>query len=165
MPLLTNDRWRTFLARSIDTATQQHEFSTIAFVFMPEHVHLVVYPICDEPKLDRLLAAIKRPCSVQVKGDLLASQSRLIEKLTVRERPGKTAFRFWQEGPGYDRNLKTVEAVLSSIDYVHLNPVRRGLCRRAVDWRWSSARHFEADGPGGDDSLPRIDKLPAEFFD
>ena len=31
-------------------------------------------------------------------------------------------------------------AVLS--DYIHLNPVRRGLCERAVQWKWSSAGHY-----------------------
>jgi hypothetical protein len=37
-------------------------------------------------------------------------------------RPGKMVFRFWQEGPAYDRNLQTQAAVLAAIDYIHLNP-------------------------------------------
>jgi putative transposase len=53
---------------------------------------------------------------------------------------------FWQEGPDYDRKLQTCEAVLASIDYIHLNPVKRGLCQRARDWRWSSARFYESGG-------------------
>jgi putative transposase len=28
------------------------------------------------------------------------------------------------------------------LDYMHLNPVRRGLVLRAVDWKWSSARWY-----------------------
>jgi putative transposase len=165
MPLLSNDRWRTHLARSLDEAMSAQGFRLAAFVFMPEHVHLVVYPVVQEPRVDRVLAAIKRPCSVRVKEDLLAAGSRLIEKLTVRERPGKTVFRFWQEGTGYDRNLKTIGAVISSIEYLHLNPVRRGLCERAVQWRWSSARFYECDGGVQEETPPRIEKLPANFFD
>jgi putative transposase len=110
---------------------------------MPEHVHLLVYPTrpeADAECISRFLGKLKRPCSASVKADLMASGSRLLERLTVRERPGRSAFRFWQEGPGYDRNLNTAKVVLAAIDYIHLNPVRRGLVSEATAWRWSSAR-------------------------
>jgi hypothetical protein len=29
------------------------------------------------------------------------------------------------------------------IEYIHANPVRRGLVKRAGDWKWSSAGWFE----------------------
>jgi putative transposase len=44
MPLLTNDDWRVKLARSIDEANAESAVELAAFVFMPEHVHLLVYP-------------------------------------------------------------------------------------------------------------------------
>ena len=40
MPLLTNDVWREMLCRSIDTAIDRWQFRLVAFVLMPEHVHL-----------------------------------------------------------------------------------------------------------------------------
>ncbi len=57
-------------------------------------------------------------------------------------RSGKECFRFWQEGPGFDRNLFSSEAIAASLEYIHNNPVSRDLCRRAVDWKWSSARYY-----------------------
>lgn len=146
-PLLTNDVWREKLARSLDAANESEHFRLVAFVFMPEHVHLLVYPTAPDPDIGRYLARIKQPFSKQIKEDLTARQSRLLEQLTVQERPGKTCFRFWQEGPGFDRNLFTPEAVTGFIDYVHHNPVTRGLCDRAVDWKWSSARCYLLDPP------------------
>jgi len=130
MKLLTNDAWRGYLARAIDKASEQHRFNLVAFVFMPEHVHLLVYPLGDRPPIDGYLAALKHPVSVAVKRDLRATDSPLLKRLTVRERAGKESFRFWQEGPGYDRNLQKPATVLSSIDYIHLNPVRRNLSPR-----------------------------------
>lgn len=44
MPLLTNDIWREGLARYIDSAGEKTGISLAAFVFMPEHVHLLVVP-------------------------------------------------------------------------------------------------------------------------
>ena len=105
MKLLANDAWRGYLARSIDEAAANEGFLLIAFVFMPGHVHLLAYPTgreADAVSMSRFLAAVKRPVSTQVKAGLASSGSRLLERLTVHERPGKTAFRFWQEGPGYD---------------------------------------------------------------
>jgi hypothetical protein len=49
-------------------------------------------------------------------------------------------YRFWQRGAGYDRCLYEPKAIWNAIEYIHQNPVRAGLCRRAEEWEWSSAR-------------------------
>lgn len=66
----------------------------VAFVFMPEHVHLLVDPLA-EPELPKYLSQIKRAVALLAKGDLTASCSRLLEKLVIRDRPGSRVFRFW----------------------------------------------------------------------
>ncbi len=147
LPLLDEDNRRQRLARCIDVAGQQLGFQLAAFVFMLEHVHLAVVPLSMEPEIGHYLALIKQPFSKSIKESLLEMKSPLVDRLTVHERPGKTCFRFWQEGPGYDRNLTTTVAIAAAIDYVHNNPVRRGLVTRAVDWKWSSARWYHLDPP------------------
>src|SRR6185436_1963509 len=82
-PLLTNDKWREELARSIDAAGQECEMQLAAFVFMPEHVHLLVVPTGSEPAIDRYLARIKQPFSKWVKLRLIQAQSILDDRLTV----------------------------------------------------------------------------------
>jgi putative transposase len=51
---------------------------------------------------------------------------------------GKQSYRFWQRGGGYDRNLRSVADIYEKIEYVHANPVRRGLVESPEAWRWSS---------------------------
>lgn len=162
-PLLTNDRWRRYLADSIRTAGEQFNVQLIAFVFMPEHVHLLTLPLDAQPSIADYLAAVKRPTSNLVKSDLQCGPGRLLEQLIVRERLGKTTFRFWQEGPGYDRNLFDESTIVRAIDYIHANPVRRGLIREAVDWGWSSARWYATDGRVVDPRHPPLTPLPVEF--
>ena len=126
MPLLTNDPWRELLAKSIDKALEVHQLRLSAFVFMPEHVHLLVWPIDPrEAAISEFLKTLKLSCSTKIKHRLIVAQSPLLDRLTVTERPGKRVFRFWQEGPGYDRNLDRPETVLASIEYIHNNPVKR----------------------------------------
>lgn len=55
------------LAVSIGRAIERHEFRLIAFIFMPEHVHLLVYPAGPEADISALLKAIKRPYSYRIK--------------------------------------------------------------------------------------------------
>lgn len=162
MPLLTNDTWRDKLARCIEAAGEETAIELVGFVFMPEHVHLLVYPTGPDPSISRYLARLKQPFSRQIKDILAVRRSRLLEKLTVRERPGKECFRFWQEGPGFDRNLSSPEAISSSLEYIHNNPVSRGLCQRNVDWNWSSARYY-LEVPAGRQypGLLMIHALPA----
>ncbi|MCA8997100.1 MAG: hypothetical protein KDA80_08940, partial [Planctomycetaceae bacterium] len=136
-----------------------------AFVFMPEHLHLLTYPTDEKPQFGKYLARVKQPFSKQVKEILVSNRSRLLEELTVRERPGKTCFRFWQEGPGHDRNLNTAKTITHSIDYIHENPVRRGLCRMPIDWKWSSARYYLGVPPRQQDpDLPWIHGPPPGTF-
>ena len=164
MPLLTNDRWRGLLSRGMDFATDKQPLGLAAFVLMPEHVHLLVFPKGTPANIDGFLKSLKQSTSRRIKNLLVEKQSRLLARLTVRERPGKMVFRFWQEGPGYDRNLDNPDSVLAAIDYIHLNPVTRGLVKRAEDWRWSSARWYATDGQHLDAALPRLERLPAEFL-
>ena len=51
---------------------------------------------------------------------------------------GKTVFRFWQAGGGYDRNIISYKAARNSVNYIHLNPVRRKLVETPRLWEYSS---------------------------
>lgn len=163
-PLLTKDEWREMLSRAIERAITGHNWELAAFVYMPEHVHLLVFPQAAASKIEDLLRAIKRPYSFRIKQLMNQSGDPLLKRLTIRQRPGVQTFRYWQEGPGYDRNIKTAAAALNSIDYLHNNPVRRGLCDRAIDWKWSSARWCISDGQVVDPTLPRLTPIPSTFW-
>jgi len=162
--LLVCDLWNQMLSLSIERALRRYQFGLTAFVIMPNHVHLLVYPKQRECRVDRLLWAIKRPFSYRIKHLLKETRDPLLDELTIQDRPGSTVFRFWQEGPGYDRNLSSLKTVEASIDYIHLNPVRKKLVGQAHGWKWSSARWYESEGQFYDADLPEISGLPWDFF-
>jgi putative transposase len=160
LPLLSDPKRCVLLSGAISRALPRCGFELAAFVYMPEHVHLVVVPTCQEARIAKLLFAIKRPFSHRVKRVLAEEGNPLMARLTVRERPGRTAFRFWQEGGGYDRNIRNLETLRTAVEYLHNNPVRRGLCDSPDQWKWSSWRfYFEPDAwpvPG----LPEVRGFP-----
>ncbi len=145
LPLLLGPGIPEIVLAAISRITEREMAGIIAFVLMPEHLHLLLVPAVRDGSttpVASVLSAVKRPSSFRIKQLLTTSQPKLCDDLTVRERPGKTAFRFWQEGGGYDRNLTSRDAVHSSIEYIHMNPVRRGLCDRPSAWLWSSWRQW-----------------------
>ncbi len=165
-PLLTNNDWRRRLSRAIDSANLTWHWELVAFVFMPEHVHLLANPLEPDPDIGGYLQAIKQPFSKQIHGILKQHKSSLLSKLIVRDRPGHESFRFWQEGAGYDRNLWTPKVIMAAINYIHENPVRRRLCQQAIQWKWSSARWYLGDPPRQQDpDLPIIHGLPIGALD
>ncbi|MDZ4821563.1 MAG: transposase [Planctomycetota bacterium] len=133
---------RKILSRHLTNACVSENFGLVAFVFMPEHVHLLVLPQLPQAKTGRLLARLKQPASKDIKELLLQNGSPLVDELTVEERSGKNCFRFWQAGAGFDRNIYSASALEASLNYIHMNPVTRRLCQKCTDWKWSSARYY-----------------------
>ncbi len=94
----------------------------------------------------RFAGSVKEKVSRKAVAWLEEHAPEWIPKITVIE-GDKTYRRFWQPGGGYDRNVDDLRTLQSMIDYVHANPVRRGLVQRAVDWEWSSARWYAGMRP------------------
>jgi putative transposase len=57
-------------------------------------------------------------------------------------------YRFWQDGGGYDRNIINRVTLLKTIDYIHHNPVRKGLVKSPGEWKWSSFGDWHENRPG-----------------
>jgi putative transposase len=80
-----------------------------------------------------------------------------LERLKDAQPNGEVHYRFWQRGGGYDRNVTEPATLRQMIDYIHNNPVRRGLVREPTEWIWSSARFY-----AGQEQVPiRMDPLPS----
>jgi putative transposase len=148
-------RW---LATSIDAARVSLEIDIWAFVFMPEHVHLIVHPRQPVYDIAVIRQAIKEPMGRDAFCYLRRHAPGWIPRLT-RRRGKCVEHMFWQSGGGYDRNIKTPKTLLAMIDYIHNNPVRRGLVTRAVDWHWSSAAYYA----GSVDSPIPLDPIPWDW--
>ncbi|MEO6811603.1 MAG: transposase [Isosphaeraceae bacterium] len=139
LPLLSRDRTRQWLVEAIDQARHRMGFDLWAYVIMPEHVHILVCPRRPDSEISPILWQIKQPvgrCAIEY---LRAHVPEFLPKLSVTRDDGTQVIRFWQTGGGYDRNIVQERTLLRVIDYIHLNPVRRGLVERPEQWAWSSA--------------------------
>ncbi|MEZ6242724.1 MAG: transposase [Phycisphaerales bacterium] len=142
LPLFENPRIRDAFADQLFLARSRLGFKLLAWVVMPEHVHVLVLPDPPRVTVSAVLMAVKRPLSAKV----LERWRELDAPILERVRDGSGRERFWQAGGGYDRNVFSAEEVFEKIRYIHENPVRRGLVGREEEWEWSSARALRGLG-------------------
>ncbi len=157
---LKAERTCQWLADAIGHARIELNFDLWAYVFMPEHVHLIVWPEAESYDIAEIRKAIKAPVGSKAINFLLAEAPSWIPRIT-RKRGKKTERLFWQSGGGYDRNVIEPVALLKMIDYIHVNPVRRGLVEKPEQWKWSSAAWYLN---GGQVPMP-VDPIPAHWLD
>ena len=125
---------------------------------MPEHVHLIVCPQLKDYDIAKIKTAIKEPVGRKAIKYLEDNNPEWLPKIT-RQRGKRTERLFWLSGGGYDRNIIEPQTLSQMIDYIHLNPVRRGLVERTVDWKWSGAGWF-----AGEPTCSLIpDRIPPEW--
>jgi putative transposase len=140
--VLTNDSFRKAVTDSIASVRQSHPFRLIAYVIMPEHVHLLILPpidMCVGPAV----GDIKRASARNIHRILAESANTLGSLLTVT-RNGQEKRVVWKRRC-YDHNCRSDQSVREKVRYCHYNPVKRGLVARPEDWKWSSCRWYRGE--------------------
>jgi putative transposase len=138
---------------ALDQARAVRPFDLWGFTIMPEHVHLLILPH-EDVTISAILSALKQPVAKRALVCVRRYAPGFLETMADCRPNGRVIHRFWQRGGGYDRNLRSTRDVHEKLRYIHDNPVRRGLRRRAEDWQWSSCRAWQS----GVDDLIRIDR-------
>jgi putative transposase len=152
LPLLKTVRARDVLVRELARVRAEYGFLLVGYVVMPEHVHLLI----SEPRKgtpSTVLQMLKQ----RVSKKLRKKQRRNFVgqlRLTFPE-PVDNIRSFWQ-ARFYDFNVYTNRKKREKLDYMHRNPLTRGLVNHPKDWPWSSWSFYGMGEPG----LVEIDVVP-----
>ncbi len=134
------------LARVIEARREEHGFLLTAWVFLPDHWHAVL--------------GIPYPKTIP-----LVMESIKVSSTRQMNRRRKESGPLWQ-GRFFDRALRTVKDYNETVEYLHWNPVQRGLVQSTGEWPWSSYRDYAGpeDESRRDEWRLEIDRasLPAD---
>jgi putative transposase len=148
LPLLGSSGARNVFVTILDEVRTRHEFRLIGFVVMPEHAHMLV----SEPKTgspsDTMLS-LKERVSFRLNPSREKAPAEIADL-----RPECDPYAFWQRR-FYDFNVWSSGKLEQKLDYMHRNPVQRGLVRHPKYWPWSSWSYYEK----GEMGLIRIDSV------
>jgi putative transposase len=138
---LSAERVCKYLVDSVIASREKHQFDLWAYVFMPNHVHLLICPRKPKYSISNILLSIKQPVSRKAVDYLKNNNPNGLKHLATSQihRP----YRFWQKGGGYDRNITKVKTIIDSICYLHNNPVRKNLVETTDQWYYSSAADWQ----------------------
>jgi len=128
--LLDLDHPKRIVLGVLNEELDRWKASCVGFVLMPDHVHALIW-LPETGQLSRFMHGWKRRSSF------------LIRKWYREEAPKyPIGDKFWQP-KYYAFAIHSRGKLEEKLVYMHLNPERAGLVKRAVDWRWSSARWYE----------------------
>ena len=152
LQLFNNDAIKDAFVEAIEQSRTKHGFLLAAYVVMPEHVHLLLFPDLSVANVTNILKSLKLGFAMKVinRWRSMSPPAPILDRL---DHNGVT--RFWQRGGGYDRNIYSREELNEKIKYINENPLRRGLVDRPENWRWSSAGWWR----GRDDQLIEMDRF------
>jgi putative transposase len=147
VPLFASDRRRLMMARWLVDDLRHYGSSLGAFVIMPEHLHWV----CTVPAgrdVSWLVNRVKSNSGKALSNDLTPQ-----ERAALSQQAGLNGRSVWQRS-FRSFPLDSERLVAQKCEYIHLNPVRRGLSPCPFSYYASSAR-FHAFGTWTDDfALP-----------
>lgn len=109
------------------------EAKCVGFVIMPDHVHAMVW-LPNTGQLSRFMHGWKRISSYRIRQWYQEGDAAYFQDVAPEP-------HFWQ--PKYHSfEIYSTSKLKEKLDYMHLNPVRKNLVSRTVDWPWSSARWY-----------------------
>jgi putative transposase len=131
LPLLKTAHARDTFVQELARVRNETGFRLLGYVVMPEHVHLLM----SEPRTgtpSEAMQKLKQRVSRKIRGDAAKQQFP-----SQAQRGGKPIRSFWQ-ARFHDFCVYSEGKKKEKLNYMHANPVIRGLVTHPTDWLWSS---------------------------
>jgi len=162
-PYFGDARCALVFCEELEAARQRYGFHVLAFVVMPDHVHLLLWWNAEaQPDLTipKIAWAVKGLSARQIvdylksrvgvgtgvgDGNAVAYPGVLLRPVwQPADKPHYRNWRYkvWQPGAGYDFNIYTEKKLREKLGYIHANPVRAGLSAAPEEYPWSSAGFY-----------------------
>ena len=140
LAVFQTDPIKAITCQGINQARQSCGFLLLAYVLMPDHLHLLT----DSPRqASVILRYIKGTIAHNVIEYLkLQGYEQSLRKLRHDEGKRHHLYSLW----GHESNVFSIfseRVLMQKVNYIHQNPVRAGLVERAMDYSWSSARIWQ----------------------
>jgi len=125
------------LKEAMESVRTDHPFTIDAIVLLPDHIHCIWTLPPDDNDFSTRWMLIKskftRTCSNPFPTVLSSSRTNKREQAIWQR-------RFWEH------QIRDEMDFQRHVDYIHYNPVRHGLARAPMEWKYSSFKRYVDDG-------------------
>jgi putative transposase len=141
--VLTREEYFQTVAQSLEFVNKKYKVDLLAYVIMPNHLHLVLF-FTDEVKLSDYMRDFKKFTSGELRRQLIKNgDDKILAKLKTKE----GSYKVWMDRFD-DLVIRNARNVLVKMNYIHQNPVRRNLAAKETDYKYSSARFYDSGEEG-----------------
>ncbi len=155
VPVLIEARYIDPIIESLRFCREHKRLELFAFVVMPNHVHLIA---AAGEHLHPVIRDFKRFTSRMIhdwlREDGCGTYLGWLEAATQCARRQRGELGLWQDG-FHPQALYSRNVFEQKLNYLHENPVRKGLVHRPEDWWYSSAPFYD----GRNDVCMEVDLL------
>ncbi len=143
LPVFTNNKYCDILIDSLKHCIENKSLNLYAYVILDNHFHL----IGSAPELSKTISSVKKYSARMILKQLeddnrnwLINQMEFFKKKFKKE----SDHQVWQEGY-HPVLISDQDVFVQKVEYIHNNPVKRGLVDLPECWRYSSARNYLMD--------------------
>jgi putative transposase len=152
--VFTEERYFRIAIDNLKFYREKYKFLLLGYVIMPEHVHFLLYSFPNLGRISDIMRDWKWSTAFDIKEQCLNDgRDKLLDEFQLNaKRNGRNGYQIWM--PRFDDVLIYSKNQFEiKLNYIHSNPVKRGLVDRPEDWLYSSARNYLL----GDHSIMRVD--------
>ena len=168
--IFTKQRYRDILINNLDYCIKYKGLIVLGFVVMSNHVHIIMQS--DKGQLSDLLRDFKKATAKHIleaiKTEPESRRECLLERFhkATKSHSRNKNYQFWKYG-NHPKEIYSQDFLWTKLNYIHLNPVRAGIVKKASDYIYSSASNY-VEGTGLIDVTivdnPVIDVLKTNSF-
>ncbi len=143
--VFTRKVYKDCIIDSLDYSTKNKGLIVLAYVIMSNHIHLIIQ--AKDNNLSDVIRDFKKfTAKTILQGIQTCKESRRdwmlerFKKATETHSRNKN-YQFWRYG-NHAEEIFSEKFLWSKIDYIHLNPVKAGLVKKASDYIYSSASNY-----------------------
>jgi REP element-mobilizing transposase RayT len=145
--LLKPDKYKHLIISSLKYLVSQNRINLLAFVIMPNHLHLI-WRINNGHKREAIQRDFLKYTAQQIRFDLQANHPQVLERFRVNAKD--RTYQIWERNP-LSVDLFGKEMIEQKLQYIHLNPLQDKwkLVQEPEEYVYSSAQFYAT----GDDAL------------
>ena len=154
--LLDEEGYARIIVRKLDFYREKFGFKLLAYVVMPQHIHLVLQP-GSRGNISDIMRDFKKRTAKEIV-DRLKEEKRtdvlnVFAEAAKRYHPNeKREYQVWEDRFD-DVAVYSGKVLRTKIEYIHNNPMKAGLTDSQDAFLFSSARNYHA----GDHSVIKVD--------
>ena len=152
LPLLEITHSYDLVYNWLNLIDHKYQIKTLAFVIMPNHVHLLLYIGDGQINLNTIISNGKRFMAYAIIERLASKNDRMLKVLaaacTEKEKAKGQKHKVFE--PSFDaKPIYTLHFLNQKLDYIHHNPVsgKWNLCDEFINYEHSSAGFYERELP------------------